>query len=117
MSHTVPFKLREEEAKFVCQNRLARLATASADGQPHVVPIAYEFDGEYFYFSGRNLLNSLKCRHVARNKRVALVIDDVISASPWRARGVELRGTAEVLKERGQPYVRITPQSKASWGL
>lgn len=109
--------LTEREACFLCRGGLARLATVSRNGQPHVVPVAFEFDGEYLYFSGRNLSRSLKLRNIAKNRRVAMVVDEVVSVSPWRARGVEVRGEAEVLRERGQPYVRVRISSKASWGL
>lgn len=107
----------EREAEFLCRGGLGRLATVSRDGQPHVVPVAYEFDGHFIYFSGRNLSRSLKFRHILDNQKVAFVVDDVVSVSPWRARGLEVRGTAEVLRERGHPYVRITVRSKGSWGL
>jgi pyridoxamine 5'-phosphate oxidase family protein len=107
----------DKEASFLCQGGLGRLATVSPDGQPHVVPVAYEFDGRFIYFSGRNLARSLKYRHVSASRKVAFVVDDVVSVSPWRVRGVEVRGTAEVLNESDHPYVKITPSTKASWGL
>jgi len=112
-----PCAFTEEEALFLCHGGLARIATASRDGQPHVVPVVFEFDGRYIYFSGRHLVKSLKFRHLLQNERVAIVVDDVVSTSPWRARGVEVRGVAELLSEDGYPYVRITPLAKASWGL
>ncbi len=111
------YPFSEKEASFLCRGGLGRLATASSDGQPHVVPVAYEFDGRFLYFSGRNLANSLKCRHILASPKVAFVVDDVVSVSPWRVRGVEVRGVAELLHERGRPYVRMTPITKASWGL
>jgi pyridoxamine 5'-phosphate oxidase family protein len=77
----------------------------------------YEFDGQFIYFGGRNLSKSLKFRHLALNEKVALVVDEVVSVSPWRVRGVEIRGTAELLTERGHAFVRITPLESASWGL
>jgi pyridoxamine 5'-phosphate oxidase family protein len=114
---THEFAFSDREARFLCQGGLGRVATVSPDGQPHVVPVAYEFDGEFLYFSGRNLARSLKYNHISKNQRVAFVVDDVVSFSPWRARGIEIRGVAEILLERGHPYVRITPLSKATWGL
>ena len=102
---------------FLCRSDMARVATVSADGQPHVVPVAFEFDGHYLYFSGRELARSLKFRHLVKNNKVAIVVDDVVSISPWYARGIEIRGVAELLTEDGSPYVRITPLAKASWGL
>src|SRR5437660_11970075 len=41
--------LTEAEAAFVLAQRVARLATADADGHPHVVPVCYAFDGSRFY--------------------------------------------------------------------
>jgi pyridoxamine 5'-phosphate oxidase family protein len=114
---THQFAFSDREARFLCHGGLGRVATVSPDGQPHVVPVAYEFDGEFLYFSGRNLAQSLKYSHISKNERVAFVVDDVLSFAPWRARGIEIRGVAELLQERGHPYVRITPLSKASWGL
>jgi pyridoxamine 5'-phosphate oxidase family protein len=107
----------ERESCFLCDGGLGRLATVSQDGQPHVVPVAYEFDGHYLYFTGRNLSGTLKYRHILKNQKVAFVVDDIASLSPWRARGMEIRGVAEILIEEGRPYVRITPLSKFSWGL
>ena len=114
---TAPASFTEREALFLCRGGLARVATVSDDGVPHVVPVAFEFDGRFVYFSGRNLERSLKFRHLIRNNKVAIVVDEVVSVSPWSARGVEIRGTAELLSERGRPFVRITPMVLASWGL
>ncbi|TMF45645.1 MAG: hypothetical protein E6I32_12895 [Chloroflexi bacterium] len=41
--------LTEAEATFVRTQRVARLATADADGNPHVIPVCYAFDGTRFY--------------------------------------------------------------------
>src|SRR5260221_13123643 len=41
--------LTEAEAAFVQRQRVARLATADAEGKPHVIPVCYAFDGTYFY--------------------------------------------------------------------
>jgi pyridoxamine 5'-phosphate oxidase family protein len=107
----------EEEMDFLAENRLARVATVSPDMQPHVVPVVYEFDGSAFYFSGWNLARSLKFRNIQRNGKVAMVFDDVPSVSPWRVRGLEVRGVAEVEYSNGEPYVKVTPLVKRSWGL
>jgi pyridoxamine 5'-phosphate oxidase family protein len=107
----------EDEVSFICQSRLARVATAAKDGQPHVVPVVYEFDGAEFYFTGWNLEKSLKFRNLIENKRVALVIDELITVCPWRPRGLEVRGVAELGKEEGRPYVKVIPLVKRSWGF
>jgi pyridoxamine 5'-phosphate oxidase family protein len=109
--------LTDAEADFLSEHMLGRVATASKDGQPHVVPVVYEFDGKYLYFCGRNLMKSLKVRHMAANHSVAFVVDVVVSTRPWVVRGIEIRGISELLMEDGRPYVRITPVTKSSWGL
>jgi pyridoxamine 5'-phosphate oxidase family protein len=107
----------DEEVEYLGQNRLARIATSSTNNQPHVVPVTYEFDGNYFYFGGWNLDKSLKFRNIRNNKRVALVIDDLVTVKPWRPRGIEIRGIAEVQENSDGQYVKITPAHKVSWGL
>lgn len=105
----------EDESNYLSEQTLGRIATASPDGRPHVVPVAYEFDGRYIYFSGWNNAKSLKYRDILKNPKVAFVVDDVRTVNPWRPRGIEIRGMAEVLKD-GQ-CVRITASSKRAWGL
>jgi pyridoxamine 5'-phosphate oxidase family protein len=107
----------DEEVAFLTQSRLARVATATCDGQPHVVPVVYEFDGSAFYFAGWNLEKSLKFRNLLENERVALVVDDLVSVCPWRPRGVEVRGVAEPGREGDLAYVKVTPLVKRSWGF
>ena len=110
-------KFSESESEYLSEQRLGRLATASPTGRPHVVPVAYEFDGRYIYFGGWKLERSLKFRTILKNPKVAFVVDDFASVDPWRPRGVEIKGTAEALVEEGMPYVRITVFSSRSWGL
>ncbi|HUI01063.1 MAG TPA: PPOX class F420-dependent oxidoreductase [Nitrososphaerales archaeon] len=110
-------RFTEDEMAFLTRSRLARVATASADGQPHVVPVVYEFDGEAFYFSGWRLEKSLKFRNLVENRKVAMVVDEVVTVSPWRVRGVEVRGVAEVGRVGGRSYVKVLPLQKRSWGF
>ncbi|MDQ6724030.1 MAG: PPOX class F420-dependent oxidoreductase [Thermoproteota archaeon] len=105
----------EKELTFLKEQRLGRLATVSSSMQPHVVPVAFEFDGRYIYFGGWNLKNSLKFKNMLQNNKVAFVVDDLISVKPWSPRGIEIRGIAEIL--RGNDYVKILPHKKVSWGL
>jgi PPOX class probable F420-dependent enzyme len=61
--------------------RLAHLATADAQGQPHVVPICFVFDGKTFYSPidakpKRLAPRKLKrLRNIRENPQVSLVID------------------------------------------
>jgi pyridoxamine 5'-phosphate oxidase family protein len=67
----------EKETAYLKSQRLARIGTVSADLQPDVSPVGYEFDGEYFYIGGMNNKATRKYKNVADgNSRVALVIDD-----------------------------------------
>jgi pyridoxamine 5'-phosphate oxidase family protein len=104
------------EVEFLKGQRLGRLATVSSSGQPHVVPVAYDFDGKFIYFGGYNLADSLKFRNIRENSKVAFVVDDLVSVKPWNPRGVEIRGVAEMTQRDGNLNIRITPLAKASWG-
>jgi len=61
----------------------------------------------------------------SRNPRVAFVVDDLASVSPWRPRGIEVRGIAEVLASGGEGFgrgydpqiFRVRPRRIASWGV
>jgi coenzyme F420-0:L-glutamate ligase / coenzyme F420-1:gamma-L-glutamate ligase len=76
MSHLSPSVLR-----FIRVARLAHLATAGADGQPHVIPICFVFDGKYFYSPidekpKRTAPAKLKrVINIQANPQVTLVID------------------------------------------
>ncbi len=107
----------EGEAAFLAENMLGRVATVSRSGQPHVVPVVYRFDGAGLYFGGWNLKKSLKFRNLLANDRVAFVVDDVVSTRPWRARGVEVRGRAQLEEGGGALLVKITPGTVRSWGF
>ena len=107
----------EGEAEFLADNFLGRVATVSASGRPHVVPVLYKFDGSSVIFGGWNLSQSLKFKNILSNRNVAFAVDEVVSPRPWAVRGVELRGTAQVTKDaKGDAEVRITPKRAVSWG-
>lgn len=68
--------------RFICDHRVARLATADGDGRPAVIPICYVFDGRSFYsaidekpktVSPRGLK---RVRNIESNPHVSLIIDD-----------------------------------------
>jgi pyridoxamine 5'-phosphate oxidase family protein len=62
------------------------------------------------------MAKSKKFRDVADSGRAAFVVDDVLSKSPWRVRGVEVRGRAEAV-DGERPFIRIHPERIVSWGL
>ena len=109
----------DEELNYLQSGRrLARLATVGADGTPHVVPVGWSFNSELdaIEIGGREFAATKKLRDVRRHGRAAIVIDDLESTDPWRARGIELRGRAEAL-EGPRPMIRIHPERNVSWGI
>ena len=102
------------EVEYLREQRLGRLATVSASGRPHVVPVGFRVDAELGVvdIGGRDMGRTKKFRDVAQTGRVAFVVDGVLP--PWRARGVEVRGRAEVL---GGESIRIFPERIVGWGI
>ncbi|GAA3163169.1 MULTISPECIES: PPOX class F420-dependent oxidoreductase [Nonomuraea] len=115
----------EEEIAFLRSQPLARLATVSADDQPDVVPVAFEFDGSLFWVggSGESVLHTRKFRNVGQGRtKVSLVVDDMVSFDPFVARGVRVYGEADGPVERvgmvgPGHYLRITPTISWSWNM
>lgn len=111
-----------QEIAYLKTQRLARIATTGADGQPDVAPVGFEFDGSYFYVGGVNPAKTRKFRNVrAGNAKVALVIDDLASTQPWSPRYLRVYGDAELIHRRGMfgesHYLRITPTVSWSFNL
>ena len=65
--------------------------------QPDGVPVCFDFDGNYFYVGGMNLLKSIKYKNVPRNNMVAIVIDDLKTIDPWDPRVVRIYGIADIV--------------------
>lgn len=110
----------EEEKEYLRSQRLARFATVSGDGQPDAVPVGFEFDGSDFYVGGLDLTSTRKYKNVAGgNDKVALVVDDLVTMTPWTPRFVRVYGRASVTQRDGEsaPGLRITPTVSWSWNL
>ena len=115
----------QKEIEYLEEQRLGRLATVDGEGRPHVVPVAFRYNAEHdtLDIGGRNIAASKKFRDAQKTGRAAFVVDDVLP--PWRARGVEVRGRAEVLSEGGkeimenfsEELIRIFPRRIVGWGL
>src|SRR5688572_16093301 len=107
----------EEEIAYLRSQPLARVATVGAEDQPDVVPLAFEFDGTYFWGggSGESVANTRKVRDIeAGHPKVALVVDDLVSFDPFIARSIRVYGLADPPVERvglvgPGLYVSITP--------
>src|SRR5438094_9361387 len=75
----------EKEIAYLKSQRLARIATVSADGEPDAAAVGFTFNGEHFLVGGHDLRRTLKYKNVLATERAALVIDDLIRVNPWGA--------------------------------
>jgi pyridoxamine 5'-phosphate oxidase family protein len=112
-------RFNDQELAYLREGgKLGRIATVGADGTPHVTPVGWTIgpSEDAIEIGGRNLEQSKKYRDVARSGRAAIVIDDLASTDPWRPRGVEIRGRAEVVADPS-PRITIHADRVISWGL
>src|SRR5215204_3026548 len=81
----------DDEIAYLQSQPLARLATVNADGQPDVVPVAFELDGLYIWVGGvgPDVARTRKLRNIgAGRSKVSLVVDDLVSMDPFIARAL-----------------------------
>lgn len=132
----------DEARTFLARARIARLATAGADGRPHLVPIVFAYQPPFLYTGldekpkrvGHRALR--RVRNLVENPRVAVLVDRY--AENWARLGfVLLQGMAELVEEgegleRGQallrekypqyrqlglgPVIRVREERLVSWG-
>lgn len=112
----------EKEIAYIRSQPLARLGTVAGDRQPDVAAVGFQFDGTRFFIGGHNLPASRKFKNIqGGNTRVALLIDDLASVSPWNPRGIRIYGTATIVERAGQfgsgVYFEITPRISWSWNI
>jgi pyridoxamine 5'-phosphate oxidase family protein len=115
----------EGEIEYLGGQRLGRLATVDPEGIPHVVPVTFRYNAEFdtLDVGGHDFARSKKFRDAGRTGKAAFVVDDVLP--PWRVRGIEVRGRAEVHSEGGKEImddfanelIRIFPQRIVGWGI
>ena len=115
------------EIAYLKSQRLGRIATVDSGGQPHAVPVGFRYNPEQdtIDIGGHGFAKSKKFHDAQANPRVAFVVDDLASVSPWRPRGIEIRGLAEVLASGGEAFgrgydpqiFRVRPRRIVSWGL
>src|SRR5436305_201328 len=103
--------LTEAETTFVHSQRVARLATADADGNPHVIPVCYAFDGTRFFTpldeKPKRVAESKlrRVRNIEARPAVALVIDQY--DDDWSQLGyVLVQGRAELLEPENTLHTR-----------
>jgi pyridoxamine 5'-phosphate oxidase family protein len=117
----------EEEIEYLNSQIFGRLATGGPGGQPHAFPVSFRYNAELdtINIGGHAFARHKKYRDVQRNPRVAFLVDDLVSVDPWRVRGIEVRGEAEMLSSGGEALgpgfapemFRIRPRRVVSWGI
>ncbi len=103
-------KLSPSQDRFLRSARHGHLATADANGRPHVIPVCYVFDGQAIYSvldakpKSTPLRQLRRVRNILANPQVSLVVDHY--EEDWsRLRYVMVLGEAELLQE-GEEWAR-----------
>ncbi|MFF3916123.1 PPOX class F420-dependent oxidoreductase [Streptomyces sp. NPDC001852] len=118
-------ELSEAERAYLASQRLGRMATVDPQGQPQANPVSFHVqDDGTILIGGYAMGTTKKWRNLRRNPKIALVVDDIASVRPWRVRGVDIRGEAELLvgphdlgPHFSEEVIRIHPRRVHSWGL
>ncbi|MBA2596360.1 MAG: PPOX class F420-dependent oxidoreductase [Chloroflexia bacterium] len=116
-----------EEIAYLQSQRLGRLATVDAAGNPHVVPVGFRYNPDFdtIDVGGHGIAQSKKYRDVMHTGRAAFVVDDLVTVEPWQPRMLEIRGRAETLPTGGREImpmfdaevIRIYPGRIAGFGI
>ncbi len=120
-------ELTTAQIEYLASQRVGRLATAGADGKPHVVPTSFRYNRERgtLDVGGHGVATTKKYRDVQSNSWAAFVVDDLVSIDPWRPRMLEIRGRAEAVASGGadlgpgygDAFIRIYPEKVNSFGI
>jgi pyridoxamine 5'-phosphate oxidase family protein len=119
--------LTAAQIDYLSTQRLGRIATAGADGKPHVVPTSFRYNDELgtVDIGGLHVATTKKYRDVEARGWAALVVDDLVSVDPWTPRMLELRGRAEAVPTGGaslgagfgDAFIRLRPEKVNSFGI
>jgi PPOX class F420-dependent enzyme/OxyR family protein len=116
------------ELAFLKTQQLCRMATANAQGQPHVTPVSFHYNADTDTFvigGGWGFATRKRWRDVQQNPLVAIVFDGIVSTDPWKVAGIEVRGVAQLSLTGGKVLGSsfdpecfiITPKRIVSWGI
>jgi PPOX class probable F420-dependent enzyme len=95
-------KLTGKAADFVARERVSRVATSSAEGQPHLVPVCHVVAGGKIYIGSGD--EGAKVRNLAANPKICVTVD--LYSDHWGSlRGVMVQGRAKLI-ERGSGFQR-----------
>ncbi|OXM74494.1 MULTISPECIES: PPOX class F420-dependent oxidoreductase [Amycolatopsis] len=121
----------ERERAYLTNQPLGRMGTVDAKGRPQVRPLGFQLnDDGTIDIGGPDLSKSQKWRNLQQNPEVSFVVDDMTPDEPgaikpgW-GRGIEIRGTAELITgieppAYGGPWfsnerIRIHPRVVHAW--
>jgi pyridoxamine 5'-phosphate oxidase family protein len=120
-------ELTNAQIAYLASQRLCRLATAGADGRPHVVPTSFKYNSDLgsVDLGGHHVATTKKYRDVQANGWAAIVVDDLVSVDPWTPRMLEIRGRAEAIATGGShlgpgfggAFIRLHPEKVNSFGI
>jgi len=136
--------LSPSQLRFIHAARVAHLATASLNSQPHVIPICFVFDGKHFYSpidekpKQIELRKLKRLKNIGENSRVSLVMDRydedwtrlayllVTGKARILSRGEKHRKAVALLRRKypqyrsmaihQRPMIVIKPTRATSWG-
>ena len=137
-------QLTENQARWLATAPVGHLATADANGAPHVIPVCYAFNGRAIYSvldrkpKSAALTRLRRVKNIQANPQVSLVVDHY--EDDWRRLGyVLVFGRAELLLDGDErvaavrllrekyhqyrdmdvdenPVIKIVPERIVGWG-
>jgi uncharacterized protein len=122
------------EVAFLEQNEVCRFATASAKGEPHVVPVSYIWEDRKAIIVTD--YGTKKLKNLRENPKAAVLVDAndtnklLLLSGPVEVieKGEEYRRLYKLFysklswvrrdpwKEGEAPFIKVTPQFKTGWG-
>lgn len=95
-------KLSGAAADLVARERVCRVATVNAEGQPHLVPVCHAFAGGKLYIGSGD--DGAKVRNLKTNPKITVTVD--LYSDHWASlKGVMVQGRAKLI-ERGPAFQR-----------
>lgn len=104
-------RLSKKAVRLIANERVCRVATAGAEGRPHLVPVVHVLAGDKLYFGSGD--DGRKVKNLRANPQIAVTID--LYSDDWsQLRGVMVQGTARII-ERGPRFKRARARLYAKY--
>jgi hypothetical protein len=85
----------EERDAYLRAERVCRVASVGADGNPHVTPLWFVWDGTHFWLN--SIVKSQRWVDLQRHPKIAIVVDG--GREFFELHGVEIEGNVNVVGE------------------